>query len=265
VTTAKASWESLTPRTLDAIEAQMGTILGVEMLTGGFNSEITAIIRTTAGDRVFVKGLRCDHPRVWTQDREALVNPHVTPIAPRLRWHIEAGGWNLLGFDHIDARPADYSPGSTDLATITDTLCRLGHLHCPGGLPLKRAESRWAHYSDTPELFAGDALLHTDWNPTNVLVGDTAHLVDWAWPTYGAAWIDPACWVVWLVAEGHTPTEAESVVADVPAWAAAPTAGLDAIAGAQARMWRDIANDDPDPWTTRIADAAATWADHRHS
>lgn len=261
--TAKAGWDSLTPHALEAVEAHTGTILGVETLTDGFNSEITAIVQTANEGRLFVKGLRSDHPRVWTQDREAIVNPHVTPIAPRLRWQVDAGGWNLLGFDHLEARTADYTPGSPDLVKVIDALCHLGRLRCDG-LPIKRAEDRWSAYSDTPSLFAGEALLHTDWNPTNVLVDDTAHLVDWAWPTYGAAWIDPACWVVWLVTEGHTPSGAEDLVTSIPAWTAAPHAGLDAFAAAQARMWRDIADDSPGPWSDNIATAAEAWNGHRH-
>jgi hypothetical protein len=37
----------------------------------------------------------------------------------------------------------------------------------------------------------GDALLHTDFNPLNILVGpDRVWMIDWAWPTRGAAFID---------------------------------------------------------------------------
>ncbi|WP_257789480.1 hypothetical protein [Streptomyces sp. Sge12] len=38
----------------------------------------------------------------------------------------------------------------------------------------------WEH-TPNPALFDGDALLHTDWFPTNVLVpGDGVRIVDWA-------------------------------------------------------------------------------------
>jgi hypothetical protein len=227
----------------------------------GFNSQLAAVLRTTDG-LVFVKGLRSDHPRVCTQQREALVNPHVVPVAPRLLWHVEAGGWNLLGFEHIVGRRADFTPGSADLVKVVDCLRQLEHVSCPD-LPLKLAEQRWSLYCDTPEILRGDTLLHTDWNPANVLVNRRAHLVDWAWPTYGAGWIDPACWVVWLVTENHAPAEAERWAAHIPAWEQAPSEGLDIFATAQERMWRDIAQEDPDPWTCRIAEAAERWAAHR--
>ncbi|MGH3923879.1 MAG: hypothetical protein ACRDTT_13590 [Pseudonocardiaceae bacterium] len=127
---------------------------------------------------------------------------------------------------------------------------------------IKQAEQRWASYADAPELFQGDHLLHTDWSPGNVLINDTTHLVDWAWPTQGAAWIDPACWVVWLVASGHRPPAAEDWAAQVPAWRSAPRDALDSFARAQAVMWVGIAQDGPDSWTNRIADAARRWAGH---
>ncbi|MGW8954704.1 hypothetical protein [Streptomyces sp. NPDC055709] len=69
--------------------------------------------------------------------------------------------------------------------------------------------------------FIGDQLLHTDWNPHNVLVPRPARLVDWARTAYGAGWIDPGLWVVWLIASGHTIEQAEHVATQHPAWAEA--------------------------------------------
>ncbi len=53
--------------------------------------------------------------------------------------------------------------------------------------------------------------------PGNVLIASDARLVDWAWPTRAAPWIDPACWIVWLIASGHNPADAETSAASVPA------------------------------------------------
>ena len=48
-----------------------------------------------------------------------MINPHVAPVAPRLLWHAQAAGWDLLAFDYIDdARHADYRPGSADLPAV---------------------------------------------------------------------------------------------------------------------------------------------------
>ncbi len=201
--TARLDWEYV--RSL--IENQTGPVLVAEPITEGLNSEIAVVVHTSLG-ATFVKGLRSDHRRVWTQQREAEINPYVLTVTPRLRWHVETDGWNLLGFERVNGRRVDYSPGSPDLPKVVHVMRRLAEIPCPG-LPLKSAPQRWASYTHDPELFTGDQLLHTEWSPGNVLINDTAHLVDWAWPTRGAAWIDPACWVVWLVASGHSPQSAQ--------------------------------------------------------
>ncbi|MEV5509074.1 hypothetical protein [Streptomyces orinoci] len=120
-------------------------------------------------------------------------------------------------------------------------------------------------HPDDAALLRGDTLLHTDWTPDNVLIaGGTARVVDWAWPTRGAAWIDAACWVVWLIAAGHTPADAELWTAKTPAWATAAPHALDVFATAQRRLWHDIADDAPDvPWKTGLAEAAHRWATYR--
>lgn len=49
--------------------------------------------------------------------------------------------------------------------------------------------------------------------PGNVLIsGSRAWLIDWAWAALGAPWIDPACWLVRLIAYGHAVSEAEAQV-----------------------------------------------------
>jgi hypothetical protein len=195
--------------------------------------------------------------------QEQAINPYVAGIAPRLCWQVETGGWNLLGFEVIDGRPVDYSPGSTDLPKLRDTLGLLGQIPCPD-LPLKHAEQRWSAFSDSPGLFAGAALLHTELSPGNVLITETsAHLVDWAWPTRGASWIDPACAVVWLIAFGHTPADAEQWAEQLPAWHTATPTHLAAFAQAQHTMWAAIAKDHPDAWLLRVTQGAHRWAEHR--
>jgi hypothetical protein len=83
-------------------------------------------------------------------------------------------------------------------------------------------------------------------------------------PPRGAAWIDPALWVIWLIAAGeHDPARAESWAARVSAWHTAPNTGLTVFADANARLWREIAGDNPDEWTTRMVSAAARWAAYR--
>ncbi|MFD4771397.1 aminoglycoside phosphotransferase [Streptomyces niveus] len=248
-----------------AIEAETGPILEIENISTGLNSSLSALVHTTGGV-VFLKGLRADHRWVWTQQREADINPYVTPLAPRLLFHVVAYDWDVLGFETIDGHHADYSPGSPDLPKVTEALRELSSLPCPE-IELRQAEQRLAGYvadPDDAEAFAGNALLHTDWNNHNVLIThDRAHLVDWGWATRGAAWLDPAHLIIWLIAAGHTPPAAEESVAILPAWTSAPPRAVDAFANASANLWDEIAGPTPDDWTMTLRDAARLWQHHR--
>lgn len=91
-----------------------------------------------------------------------------------------------------------------------------------------------------------------------------ARLVDWAWATRGAAWLDAGYWVIWLIAEGgHTPASAERWAAGIPAFRDAPPAAVKAFAAANESVWAGIAQAGPDPWTHRVHQATKAWAAHR--
>jgi hypothetical protein len=260
VAVEKSSWEEAR----DLIEKETGPVTAVTKLAEGRNSEISVIV--LAGDEAtFVKGRRISHRRAWTQERERLINPFVRHVSPALKWHAADAEWSLLGFECAPGAHADYSPGSPDIPKVVDALLRLQCTTCPDGIEVKLAEQRWAAYTRTPGLLAGRSLLHTEWTPGNVLVGERALLVDWAWPTRGAAWIDPACLGVWLIASGHAPDSAESWAARVPSWRDAPPGALDEFARVQALMWEGIADDSAEEWTKKMARAARRWASHREA
>ncbi|MFI2372090.1 aminoglycoside phosphotransferase [Streptomyces sp. NPDC018833] len=253
-----------------AVEQHTDPLLTVVETAEGFNSEIAARVTSTTGTW-HIKGLRTDHPRAWTQRREAAIAPFLTGLGPALHWRVETAGWDLLGFEALDGHHADYSPGSPDLPEVAALLRRLGETPCPG-IELRRAEQRLERYAVHPDdlhFFAGRNLLHTDLNNTNVLVNDhapqghRARLVDWAWATRGAPWLDAGYWVIWLIASGHTPTSAEHQAAEIPAWHTAPAEGITAFAAANRNVWDEISTADPDPWTLRLATATAAWQEHR--
>ncbi|MER5645983.1 hypothetical protein [Streptosporangium sp. NPDC002524] len=260
----RVHWDDLPDETRAAVEKHTGSVWSSQTVSEGLNSAVAALLDTASG-KVFVKGLRRDYPRRWTQDMEAMINPCVRRLSPPLLWRVK-GEWDVLGFEAVDGHHADFCPGSPDLAPLVNTLITLGRLPCPD-LPVKVAEHRWRTYVAAPEeleWFKGDRLLHTDYNPVNVLMtGSEALLVDWAWPTRGAGWIDPACLILWLIAGGHSAQEAEKVVGRTPAWSSAPEQGVEAFAGASVRMWDEIAENDPAPWTKRMSAAAYEWLEHR--
>lgn len=264
--TTRMAFEDLPAAVQATIEEHTGPVLKIESSVAGFNSEISARIHS-ATSTCHIKGLRTTHPRAWTQRREAEVAPYLHGVAPALLWHLEVEGCDLLAFQALDGHHADYTPGSPDLPKVAATLQRLGRIPCPD-IELRRAEQRLHSYvarESHAELFAGPALLHTDLNNENVLVdNEQALLVDWAWATRGAPWLDAGYWVIWLIAAGgHTPQTAEEWASHIPAWHAAPRANIDAFAVANANMWEEIADPDPAPWTRRMLDAARHWSVHR--
>lgn len=146
-----------------AVEQHTGPLLTVVEASEGFNSEFAARV-TSATGTWHIKGLCTDHPRAWTQCREATIAPFLTGVAPALRWRVETAGWDLLGFEALDGHHADYAPGSADLPEVAALLCRLGESPCPD-IELRRAEQRLERYTADPDdlrFFAGGHLLHTD-------------------------------------------------------------------------------------------------------
>ncbi|MFD4479891.1 aminoglycoside phosphotransferase [Streptomyces sp. NPDC058471] len=268
MTAMRLGWDDLATDVQTAVAIETGPIYAVHQVDGGFNSQI-AVRLDTEGGPVFVKGLKSDHPKVWTQRREVEVSRHTGPLAPRLLWTLDTLGWVLLGFEFINARHADYSPGSPDLPLLAKTLTDLAAMPVPP-LELKQAEDRWASFVDDPAVlaeFAGSTLCHTDFNPENALV-EQGHLqlVDWAWATQGASWIDAALGVIWLIGNGrHAPESAEAWAAFIPAWRTAPPHAVDAFADANARAWAEIAAKNPGAWSDALRDAAKRWAEYRQS
>lgn len=260
----RIDWDDLPDTTRRAVERHIGTVHSARTVSAGQNSAIAVMLDSETGP-VFVKGLHRDYLLRWTQDMEAIINPHVAHLAPRLLWRIQ-DEWDLLGFEVVNGRHADYQPGSPDLALVARTAAELGKIQCPD-LPVKRAEHRWREYVSNPgelELLTGDRLLHTDFNPQNVLIScGRALLVDWAWPTRGPGWIDPACLILRLIANGHTVSTAEAVVSAMPTWQNAPAGGLAVFARVCVRMWEGIANNNPTGWTVRMAQASRAWASAR--
>ncbi|HVK25262.1 MAG TPA: hypothetical protein VM677_28220 [Actinokineospora sp.] len=261
----RTEWLDLPEPLRDAIRARTGHILTARTASEGRNSALAAIVDTTDGT-IFLKGIRNDHRGVVTQGREALINPYVRPVAPALLWHLDdVAGWNVLAFEYIEGRHPSYAPDSPDLPAVVAAIDALGALPCPA-IPIKDA-ARWRTYLDDHDtaVLAGDTLSHTDYNPANLIItGDgSVRLIDWAWPTRAAAWIDPCCLVLWLIASGHTPVQAEEWAARTRAWASAPPASLDVFARVNVRVWNEIAGNSADQWKQRMAEAARQWADLR--
>jgi hypothetical protein len=88
-------------------------------------------------------------------------------------------------------------------------------------------------------------------------------MIDWAWPTRGAAFIDAGCFLIRAMAAGHSASQAEALASMCPGWQQAPSAAIDVFALASARLYGEIARDDPQPIKQRLAAIAHEWACHR--
>jgi hypothetical protein len=255
------------PEVRALIHPYTGDVSGIRPTAYGFSSDLTALVDCEKGP-FFVKVMR-NRPggRRDSIMREKAVNPYAQPVAPALRWHAEDEGWIVLGFEVVEGRPSDFEPGSPDLPIIVELVNRLARLPLPE-VARDWPETRWDRFTASPaeaELFRGDALLHTDINPDNMLIGEgNSWVVDWAWPTRGAAFIDPATLVTQLVASGHSAESAEGWVSDCPAWKDADPSAIDAFAAASLRMQRRLSERRPDAeWLGAMATATQQWAIHR--
>ncbi len=250
-----------------AVEAHTGPVRKSRSAEAGVNSAVAAILDTETGP-VFLKADPDGESGAGSpnQERERAVNPYIRGIGPALLWHEKAGGWNMLAFEVIEGDPADYSPGSPDLPKLAAALASLAEVPCPP-VPMLSAARRWAPFVriEDQERLAGPYLLHTDPNPNNVLVTeDRAWLVDWAWSTRGAGFIDLGCLVPRLVDAGHSLADAEDWAAKHAVWQDADPHSITVFAQALARMWGEYADKHPaQTWRRPMAQAAATWAIHR--
>ncbi|MBH1938362.1 protein kinase [Streptomyces sp. AV19] len=251
------------------IRPYTGEVDQVHVPKQGFTTDFAAVIDSEKGS-FFVKAM-FNRPggRRDSILRERAINPYVQPLSPRVLWSVDGddAGWIILGFEVIDGRDLDFEPDSPDLHIAVGLLNRAASLELPD-VARDWREDRWDAYvrsEDELTFFRGDALLHTDINPSNTMVGDAgAWLIDWSWPTRGAAFIDPACFVVQLISAGHSPESAEGWAARCTAWENADPKAIDAFAAADLRMHRAIADRRPDEaWLTAMAEAAQAWADHR--
>jgi hypothetical protein len=262
------AFDILPPCLVTGIEAHTGPIRDVVSVSAGYNSQIAARMRCDKGV-YFVKGLQSKHKRAWTQRKEAEINPYLDGLSPALLGHISDCGWELLIFEAVEGHHPDFAPGSADLPVVAGLLSRLSRTPCPS-LGLRPMEERLRGYVANPsdaDLFSGEALVHTDPNGTNVIVaGSSAKLVDWAWASRGAAWVDAGYWALWLMAAGdHNPASAERWASEVPAWRQASPEALTAFAQAKANYWDQVAGDAAGTFTASVRDAAQQWVRYRRS
>ena len=99
----------------DAVARRVGGVTAAERVTGGVNSDFTAVLDTGSG-RFFCKATSATSRTAWMLRNELTVHPHLPDVAPALHWHVDTGNWLALGFEHVDGRHPDFHAGSPDIA-----------------------------------------------------------------------------------------------------------------------------------------------------
>ncbi|WP_285685442.1 hypothetical protein [Actinoplanes sp. NBRC 103695] len=257
-------WHDLPPQVRTEIARKTGDVRSVQVTSAGSVAAFTATIDAGHGT-YFCKGAPTTAgPALRAARIEARLNPHLPEaLVPRLRWTIEAAGWVVLGFDVCPGRHADLRPGSSDLPAVAATLTKLAAALTPCPLQVQPATARWGAWIN-PDLVDGDTLAHTDVTSKNFLVVDrVVHVVDWAMPVRGAAWIDTARMIVRLIRAGHSPGQAEQWARGVPAYSAAPAPTITAFAHAAAKLNAHRRRQRAAEHVNQLASAAAAWSAFR--
>lgn len=289
----RCDWDGLPEGVRRTVAARCGPVVRSQSASAGSAASLAATLYLADGRVLFCKGIQANSRLAWMHRNEARVNPWLPDVAPRLLWTLDTGGWLLLGFEHIEGRHADLSPGSPDLLRIADLMAGMERnlTPCPS-IPLQTLSQRWAALpawhllsqncpedldpwtrdnlrrlldaeASAPDLLAGQTLVHTDLNARNFLIGEGVRVVDWAWPCRAAAWIDVAFLVLRLIAAGHTPDAAEQWATSVPAWNQASDTAVTAFAVTVAGLWQYRHRATPTEPQQRLSTIAREWAQHR--
>lgn len=248
--------------TQDAAAREVGGVLGFAPARLGARAHIAGTIRTRSG-LVFLKGVATDDvPETKALRAEAAILQDGPPLAPKLLWQVEADGWLLLGLEHITGRKADYRRGSPDLAALAATITALAADPRTAAAPAY-AERLYVPRATDTTFLGGPTLLHVDLNPTNLLLTSRGpRLVDWGFAALGAAWVEAAAALPWLMVHGHTPHEAETWAAEhLPGWSDIPRDHLDLYTELLADRWN---RGTPHTGLTAVyASAVAGWCSFR--
>lgn len=289
----RPEWNELPEQVRSAVRDVCGEVVEVRPVLNGRNAEFVATLGLRSGQRTFCKGACSTGPQARALRFEARVASVLPRSAPRLLWTVEQAGWLLLGFEHVEGRHADLSPGSGDVLLVIDALVdaarqltpspldgvppwagmvgrgapwRTLRANPPAGLDSWTADHLAVFAAQEPaalEMLSGRTLAHTDVHEQNLLINDRAHIMDWAWAKVAPPWLDLAHLVIRLIGAGHTPEQAEQWVERTALWRDTPATAITATAIETYGLWEHLRHADPRPVREAPTRAARTWAMHR--
>ena len=251
----RIGWADLPEPVRDWVQTTLGApVRSAVSQVGGFSPGVAARLVTADGTRAFVKavGTELNADSVGLHRRE-LAAMSVLPRmrqAPELIAGYDEDGWAaLLMADVAGRKPAlPWVPAELGqvLNAVTEVSARLTPCPWPGAPAatdvLSAAFVHWRAMADQPpadldpywlaridELATletaavaagrGESMIHLDVRSDNVLLTphDGAVLVDWAWGSRGAPWLDVVILLLNVAQYGpHAPAEVDDVVASHP-------------------------------------------------
>ncbi|MFE9207142.1 phosphotransferase family protein [Micromonospora sp. NPDC007230] len=251
----RSDWTALPESVTAGIAERIGGAFDVTPASSGNHAEIASTVTGPAG-RVFVKAAS-GGLSVRSLSYELAATRAIDRHPPAVLWHFESDGWLVVGTEHLAGPHPDLSPGSADLDLLAVTLKELQETPAsaqPWFTPAARLG--FAH-----PAMDGETLIHSDLNPANLIV--TKHglrIVDWAWATKAAPWVELALLVQWLIGAGHSAEQAEEWLAQFPAWTATAREVLDDFASRNASKWSAKSRQSTDRWVHDLAMWTGEWA-----
>jgi hypothetical protein len=218
----RIAWADVPQHVQAAVEQELGSPIRTAVTQdGGFSPGAAVRVVCQDGRRAFVKAvgltLNPDSPGLHRAELHAMsLLPDEVP-APALLAAYDDGDWVALVLEDIDGRRPEVPWQEADVAAMSRTLSQLARIEAPAQLPafadVVKMLTSWDEVAANPagidralldrlhEMTAaqslarivtpGDALVHWDARADNVLVRHgQAVLLDWAWASRGAPWLD---------------------------------------------------------------------------
>ncbi|MBF6216243.1 MULTISPECIES: phosphotransferase [Nocardia] len=223
---SRIAWSELPISVRGEIESRLGAgVRSGSTQPGGFSRGMASRLAMVDGRTVFAKAIpirdRFAH-RYRIEGDTATQLPAEIP-APAVRFMLEIDGWRVLVFDDVTGRHPRFDQ-PTELAAVLAVVEDMARMLTPNPLPdvptladdLGSDLSGWRKLaggelagnldewsarnvdrlavleSGWERATVGQTLLHTDLRADNMLVrpDGTVMIVDWSWPSVGAAWVD---------------------------------------------------------------------------
>ncbi|MET7969760.1 phosphotransferase [Micromonospora sp. NPDC005305] len=254
----RSDWTALPDSVTTGIAERIGGTFEVSPAPSGNHAQIASTVSGPAGP-VFVKAA-VGELNVRSLRYELAATRAIDRHPPAVLWHFESDGWLVVGTEHLAGPHPDLSPGNADLDLLAVTLKALQETPAPGE-PWFTPTARlgFAH-----PAMDGETLIHSDLNPANLIVtAQGLRIVDWAWATKAAPWVELALLVQWLIGSGHSAEQAEEWLAQFPAWTATDRDVLDNFASRNASKWSAKSRQSTEGWVDDLAMWTGEWAAHR--